>query len=290
MAVSTTALATLAQAKLYLDITDEDSDALLEKMIDRASSQIERYCSRKFKSRSYDRVQIWGNGRDRLVLPQFPVSRVFRVTEGESNAFQVTNTTATTFATVEVSATQIRLNADGTVTNLTLSTYATINLLIAAINGTAGWSATLISGGTTKPTYTGSDGSTAVSNILPMPASDCKSTSVAYVSIPQSEVSGYCLVQGGLDEDRDAGMLYLSGGWSGGVRYMIDFVAGYTSIPSALEDACVMLVKYMYDKKSTSSAYKSEGLGDYNYTLKDISGALPDDILREVNLFRSYEF
>jgi hypothetical protein len=259
-------------------------------LADRATSFIEAYCGRKFLTRSYNRVQFRGNGRNKLVLSQYPVTRIFRVTSGKTNAFSVTNTTATTFATVEVNATQIRLNADGTVTNITLATPATINALIVLINAVTGWSATLISGGTTKPTYTGSDGTTAVSNIFPMPAADCKSTSVAYVEIPQSEVSGYCLINGGGDEDRDAGMIYMSGGWAQGELFCVDFVAGMSTIAPALEECCILLVKYAWDQKSVSSGLSSENLGDYGWSRRDLKSALPDELMAELNMFRAYEF
>jgi len=251
---------------------------------------IERHCGRKFKTRSHDRVQYVGNGRQAMVLGHHPVTRVFRVSEGETNAFYVTNTTAKNFATVEVNTTQLRLNADGTVTNFTLLTYATINLLIDAITATAGWTATLVGEGTRSATYTGSDGTTKVSELIPMPAQRCMSPNVAYVEVPDDELSDYYLRGGMRDEDRDSGILYRAGGWAAGVNYYVDTVAGYTTIPAALEEACILLVKYATDRATRDSGLASESLGDYAYTLRDLKGALPDDILTEVNLFRSFEF
>jgi hypothetical protein len=262
----------------------------VEKLVDRATDFIERYCGRKFKTRSYDRVQYTGNGGELLILNQYPVTRVFRVSEGMTNTFYVTNTTATNFATVEVNATQLRLNADGALTNLTLSTYATINLLIAAVNATSGWTATLVAEGTRCPYYTGSDGSTKVAELIPMPAQRCMSPNVAYVQVPGDDVDDYWIMAGGLDEDRDAGMLMREGGWVNGEIYLVDAICGWTTIPAALEEACLMLVKYARDKMSKDGVLQGEGLGDYNYQMGVMCNTFNKDMLDQIKLFRAFEF
>jgi hypothetical protein len=291
-AASTDLLVTGAQSCLgasnEITLRMEDNYGV-EKLVDRATDLIERYCGRKIYTRSYDRVQYTGNGRETLVLNQYPVTRVFRVSEGKTNAFYVTNATAVNFATVEVSATKLRLNADGTVTDLTLSSYATINLLIAAINGTSGWTATLINAGTRKPTYTGSGGTT-VSELIPMPAQRCLSPNVAYVEVPDTEIDDYWIMAGGGDEDRDAGILMREGGWARGETYYIDFLAGYTTIPAALEEACLMLVKYARDKQSKDSSIQAEGLGDYNYSIGVMGNTFGKEMIDQIKLFRSFEF
>lgn len=260
----------------------------LTALINRATDFIERYCGRRFLSRSYDRAQYIGNGREKLVIRDFPLSRVFRVSEGRTNTFYVTNTSAVSFAAVEISATTLYLNADGTVTELTLSPYTTIADVVTAINAVSGWTATQIAGGTRKATYTSSDGSTAVSELLPMPAQRCKSPNVAYVEMPDTDLDDYSIVGGGADEDRDSGMLYRVGGWINGETYYIDYVAGYSTVPAALGEACLMLVKYAKEKASRDSGVSSESLGDYSYSLRDFKDALPADILGELKFFRSF--
>lgn len=266
----------------------------VEKLIDRATDLIERYCNRKLASREYNREFYVGNGANRLILLQYPITRIFRLSAGETNAFTVTCTGATTFASVEVTATKVRLNKDGTVTDITIATYATLTLLVAAINNPAvagtGWTATLLSSdyGTKAAYYTGVDGSTKIPEVLIMPSAYCKSPTLAYVRIPDDDITDYRLDTVGADEDRDPGMLYMSGGFIGGEYYWVDYIAGYTTIPASLEEACLLLVKYKWDMLKKDSALKSESLGDYSYTLADLKNALPPDILNELAGFRKY--
>ena len=261
----------------------------VEKLIDRATDVIERYCGRKLYTRNYSREQYRGDGRERIVLRQYPVTRVFRVSEGMTNAFYVTNTTATNFATAETNATQLRLNADGTVTDLTLSSYATINLLIAAVNATSGWTATLVSQGTRTPTYTGLSSAT-VAELVRSPAQRCKSPNVAFITVPNTEVDDYSLIGGGGDEDRDSGILYRAGGWTAGETYFVDYAAGYTTVPAALEEACLMLVKYAKDKMTKDGTLQGEVLGDYSYQMGVMGNTFSKDMLEQIRMFRSFEF
>lgn len=92
MAVGTHALTTLADVKAYLGLSDSftDHDALLEGLIDAITATIERFCKRKLKARDYsydedsddydsDNAVLDGNGRDRLLLPQYPGNSVTTV-------------------------------------------------------------------------------------------------------------------------------------------------------------------------------------------------------------------
>jgi hypothetical protein len=258
----------------------------IEKLIDRATDIIEQYMSRRFKTRTYDRQVYDGVVGHQLLLHEYPATRIGRVSIGNIGAFSITNTTATNFATVEVTATQVRLNSDGTVTDLTISSYATINLLIAAINATSGWSAVLINtdAGARKATYTSLDGSTKVPEILQIQAEYCKSPTVAYVYVPTNDKADAYLL-GGTSEDRNAGVLYSPCGW-GYDRLYVDYIAGYTTIPSALESLCLEMVKMKYDRGKKDTTVQSEKIGDvYQYSLGDLK-QVSDDILQEASSFR----
>ena len=262
---------------------------LVERLIDRATDYIERYCGRKLKARAYAREIYSGNGARQLMLRNYPVSRVSRVSEGRQSVFYITKTGATNFASIEVTPTQVRLNSDGTVTALTLTTYATIADLITAIEAVSGWDCTLMSSGygTIKTYYTGPDGSASVAETLPMAATDCKSPDIAYVEMPHEEVRDYRLIDQTTDEDANAGILYNAGGWArGNQNYQIDYLAGFTQVPYALEMACLELIKYKYSQSTRDSSIKSESLGDFSFTLADVSRGLPDDLKASLDLFR----
>jgi hypothetical protein len=276
MSLSTAVLATLAQVKCYLGITDESSDAVLEALIERATGFLERYCNRKLKTRSYTREVYYGNGGRHLFLDQYPATTISRVSIGRTNGFSIKNTTATNHATIEITSTALKYSADGAAaTGLTLASYATINLLITALNAVPGWTATLLNSslGTRKAT-----------DLLIRPAMYCKSPTVAYCEIPDDELTDYLLLSP--SEDRNYGVLYCPGGWISGEEYFVDYTAGYTTVPYALEETCILLVAYRYRQRDQDPAMKSESLGDYSYTRQDMTSALPNDLKAEIDLYR----
>lgn len=275
MALQTYALITLSPLKEYLFITSDDYDNPLERCIDRATDYIERYCNRQLKTRSYTREIYWGEGTTQLILEQYPVTKVSRISIGRTNAFSIKNTTATTYATFEVTATGVTLNSDGSETVLTFAGNATITLLKTAIEAVSGWSVTLL---------LSSYGALKSSELLRRPGLACKSPTIAYAEIPNDELDDYHVISP--SEARNYGIVYYPAGFTAGQEYFVDYQGGYQTIPYALEDACVRLAAYFYHKSKQDSTLKSESLGDYSYTIGDFKKALPDDLMEEINLFR----
>lgn len=274
MTIGTYSLTSLQNLKDYLAITACDDDNLLEKHIDRATDFIERYCNRKLKTRAYTREIYWGNGQTRLILEQYPVTAVSRVSMGRINAISLKNTTATNHASAEVTATTLSLIADGTAAApLTLATYATINALILALP--VGWSATLLAStcGTRKAT-----------DLLIRPGMYCLSPNVAYIEIPNDELTDYHLIAP--IEARNYGILYYPSGFTAGQEIFVDYVAGYVTLPPLLEDICIRLAAYKYRQSQKDLAVASESLGDYSYTLRDLNTALPREMIDDLNLFK----
>lgn len=248
----------------------------IEKLVDRATDIIERWANRKLYTRNYTREIYYGDGSCNLMLEQYPVTAVSRLSAGRANAFYVTNTTATNTATIEITASAFKYSADGaSATSLTLSSYATINLLIAAINAVSGWSATLLdtSLGTRKAT-----------DLLVRPAMSCISPVYAYCEIPDDELTDYYLIAP--TEDRNYGMLYYSGGFTQGQEYFVNYTAGYTTVPAALEALCLELVKLKYDQGKRDTGLRSESMGGvYSYTTADFK-QIAADILEEASYFK----
>lgn len=78
------ALASLADLKADLGITDSSTDAALERRILSASALIESYCNRQFR-RSVDLVErVAGYGTARLLLARTPIESVASVTYDEA--------------------------------------------------------------------------------------------------------------------------------------------------------------------------------------------------------------
>lgn len=264
---------------------------LIERFIDRTTDFIERYCDRKLVSRTYTREVYFGSGFDRLFLEQYPVTRVIRLSSGRSNSFSILNTsTDANFCTVEVTSTTLRLVVDGGAndddTALTLATYTTIDLLIAAIVALGkGWACTTLATDT---------GTRDASELLIRPSMAVTSVAQAYVETVDDDVTEYKLLYS--DEDRNYGIIQRPGIFSPTMEYFVDYVAGFTTIPYALEGACIEYVKYKYDKSKRDSGVKSETIGKVysyeNFSMADFEKwlGLHPEIRAPLDLFRRREF
>ena len=81
MALNSQALTTVARYKAHAGITGAGSDTKIEVCINVATDLIERFCDRRFLQTTYANEVYDGQGSDRLMLKQYPVS--------ERNAFQL---------------------------------------------------------------------------------------------------------------------------------------------------------------------------------------------------------
>jgi len=262
---------------------------LIERLIDRASDLIERYCGRKFVSRAYTNEQYYGSGSSDLFLDQYPATRVSRVQVGRANSFSIVNTsTDANFCTVEVNASTMRLIVDGGAnaddTSLTLTDYASIDALITAIEALGkGWDCT------TQATDTASRDA---DEILPRPAMYVDSTTQAWIETGDESLTDYKMVH--IDEDRNYGVIRRPGVFLKHTEYHVSYTAGYSTIPYALVMACVELVKYKYDLSKRGSGLKSEKIGNvYAYTnfgASDLELGLSPAIKAELDLFRKRDF
>jgi len=285
----TGALACLASAnEQTLAIKD---NYFIERLIDRATDFIERYCKRKLASRTYTREVYYGSGHDIILLEQYPVTRVMRLSSGRANSFSIKNTsTDANYCTIEVTDTDIWLIVDGGTneddTKLTLSDYATIDALITAIEALAkGWSCTTLATDT---------GDRDASELLIRPSMAVTTTAQAYIETVDDDITDYKIFSPG--EDRNYGAIQKPGGFSPSMEYFFDFVAGYTVVPYALEMVCLEYVKYKYDASKRDTGLKSESIGKVysyeNFGLADFEKwlGLHPTIKNELDLFVRREF
>jgi len=269
---------------------------LIERLIDRASDMINRYCNRILKTTNYTREIYYGAGFSKLLLEQYPVTRVTRLSVGRANSFSIKNTsTDANFCTVEITSTKIRLIVDGGTnaddTELTLTDYDKIDDLITAINALAkGWSITTMATDTATRN---------ASELLIRPSMFVNATKQAYCETVDDDITDYKLLNP--SEARNEGILYKAGGFSAGQEYFIDFTAGYITIPYVLEQFCIHLVCYVYgkSKRAGDEELKSEVFGegaDYEYEKISISdfekarAIMPIEIQNGLDLFKKRSF
>lgn len=75
-------LTTLANLRQWLDVTNDDSDALFARLITSASTYIKTWTNRDFTQQAYTR-RLNGNGRCSMPFPDYPVSAVSVLTVNE---------------------------------------------------------------------------------------------------------------------------------------------------------------------------------------------------------------
>lgn len=261
---STYRLTSLANVNSYLGFTTGDNttrDTLLTNLIDRATSAIESYCDRKFKSRSYRLERYDGDGTELLFLRQKPIVGINSISLGSRTVLTVNCTDAdAVHASVDVDSDGVTLNQiNGTgngVSNLTFSSYATISAMGAKIDSYTGWDVTVE---TTYNNYRASD-------LLDLYGAYCLNDSL-YMQIPDTPIQDFTVYkEGGLQ----MGIIHRNAGWtSGTMNVIITYTAGYTTIPYDVEQACIQLAGALYNMGKRDLSLKHEKLGDYEYTVAD---------------------
>jgi hypothetical protein len=115
------------------------------------------------------------------------------------------------------------------------------------------------------------------------------STVSAYCETADSYMTDYRIISPA--ENRNYGLIKAAGIFVDSTEYFVTYVAGFTTIPYALEQACIELVKYKYDMSQKDRAVQSEKIGQvYTYTLADLDRGLPQDLKEELALFQKKEF
>jgi hypothetical protein len=265
MPVGPFALTSLANLKSWLGITASTDDAVLEKAIDRATARIESYMGRNVKERTYAEWRS-GAGVSAIRLHQWPVTQVAGVLTGAYAALVVGASDASDIrASISINqetgtpaAVLTRTTAAGitTTTALSFATYPTTAALATAIGATPGFTCTL---GKNLRTL----------QLRPRAAGDVVLATVTLFAADTSSEYTY---------DYDTGRLEIDQSWwaywplERGIMpdavksVLIEYTAGYSTIPDDLEQACIEVAAMMYRDRRRDAGLASESLGDYSYT------------------------
>jgi hypothetical protein len=251
--------ASLSDAKAFLGITSQDTDAILDSCLDRASAWVDRYCGRVFVSQRY--YEVKDGGGKRLVLRNQPVTQVAFVGVARDIMLTVNATNPTdviaTASVVDGALKLRRMDAAGVVWDnvLSLDTYPTSALLAAAAGGVAGFSATA--------------GVAAPSRYL---------ARAAGVDTRQAGASllGYTESIGDWHLDEERGIVY-GRSLDQYQSVLVDYTGGYTVIPADVVQGTLMVCGQFFRSRTRDSSVASESLGGYSYSLR--SG---DETSREI--------
>lgn len=265
MAVDTYALTSLANVKTYLGITASTDDTLLEDLIDAMSMKIEAYLGFNVLSREY---REWRDGRDMesIVLRHFPVTAVKRVGYGSQSAFSIHATTSDDIrATVEVQDDRFifsRFDSAGTetATSRVFSSSVTTSAMVTYINTITGWSATLVE-------------NMLCLDLHRMAGIDALDQT-AYATFPSYSARDIHVDEArGILGIRDTDPFWTNEWYNAGFppgrqNVLVQYTAGYGTIPYYIEQVCIKLVQMAYGSRGQrDTTVQSESEGDYSYTL-----------------------
>jgi len=265
--ISAYALTSLAEVKRYLRLTSATYDTVLTEMINAVTNRIEREAGRQFKARDY-REWVNGDHQVRVVLRQHPVISVDRVAHGQINVLSATYSGTGIRAHAQATETAIVLKSISTTgvtttSTLTYATYPTTSQMADAISAVAGWTGANILDCLTADLY-------------PLGGQDAKGRTVFFTA-PDVDTEDYWV-------DRANGIISWTGHPDtyhypfdsrvlmpprGFQNLLIQYRAGYETIPDDLNMLCRELVAQCWQTSKTNGAIQSESLGDYSYTLAD---------------------
>jgi hypothetical protein len=255
-----------------------DPTGLLQVLITAYSDAIEKYCRRRFVSTSYDELYN-GTGDRRLLLRAYPIQSVQSVRYRPVTVLKIINTSTASIqrATVQVTATGLTLTsvASGVVSTDTTSTYAafpTIQGLAGNINGLGnGWSAQAVGLSTgdyglfpSADLYVPSsygDGTTTVSQ-----GALTARGAHAELKLHTYELQGYQWDPRGwllrAIPYTDPELLHPEDLiWPIGIdNFRVQYTAGYSTIPEAVQEACALWVAMAYTQTQRDPALVSQAV------------------------------
>ena len=247
------------------------TNAVLQTLITSISDAIEKYCGRRFVSRSWDELYN-GNGDRRLLLRQYPIQSVQSVRYRPVTVLKVinNNTLLNQQARVQVTSAGLQLwrSASGVAvseTPLTWAAYPTLNALANAVSALGnGWAAQIV--GDAGPTgdyglWPSADLYVAGSYGDPLEGIGVQTSQGnltargqnAELKLHTYELAGYQWdARGWLLRAipyTDPELLHPEDLiWPVGVNnFRVQYTAGYTAIPEAIQEACARWVAIAYN-------------------------------------------
>lgn len=265
----------------------ETSSKQIQQIITGVSKAIERFCDRTFTVTTY-KQWLNGTGESWILLPEWPVDRIYGISSGQTTSVLKVKNTADKFATVEAKTTGLYLfsvNDAGTETDneLLYSSNATIDDLSTAINALSSWEATIQSGQDDEP------------SVMIKPTAGEYALTPDYVDI---EIA-YETTQTRLVDDTDR-MVERPGGvkfWPGSSNIFAWWKAGYTlpedddqhtkletegDLPKDLTQVANIICKAVYDsaEQDIGSAKKQDTI-DYKTELEEGARGIISKMLEE---------
>lgn len=274
----------LKDIRIWLDIavTDNSQDDVLNAIHAPVEKWVKEYCGRDFEQTTYTKKLYDGDGESYLFLKQYPIISIERLAIGRIDGVKVYNSSSdATRAVVTINTSGLVLTITGGANagsdTLLFKDYATLTLLAAAIVALGkNWTASVV-----NSSYTGH----ASSELLPTYGAFCGNIancqSYAYLEMPDEPLTDFKVYP-------DKGMVYYSGGFSGGHdNVIIDYTAGYATLPTDLQLAVKILVKNIYQKREEETFGLEQG--SLGYVKKVFEKDIPKEAKEILSRYRKIE-
>jgi hypothetical protein len=258
--------------------TAGSNDAVVTVLITAASEAIEKYCRRRFVSWSYDELYN-GNGDRRLLLRQYPIQHVKSVRYRPVTVIKIinNNTSQNQQARVWITSTGLQCwrMASGVATTealLTWATYPTLASLAAAVTALGnGWSAQSVGDSNDYGSWPSADLYVPGSYGDTLEGSGTLESQGALTARGQNaELKMHTYELAGFQWDprgwllraipyTDPELLHPEDlSWPVGINnFRVQYTAGYTTIPEAVQEACAEWVNELYQLASRDPAAKN---------------------------------
>jgi hypothetical protein len=256
-------------ATLAAPVTSGGNPAYLASLISAASDAVRKYCSRDFVLTAFSEYYTIGAQPPGVpfLLRNFPVIEITRVACANQCLLVQNSGGANQRATVETTTTGVKLvtvsSGISTPTTLLYSTYVTIQAVATAINALGnGWGTSIWSG------QTGSYALWPSADLKPLQGAVSALNAGAYLEIYDDYQSGtgaygweHSSGGPGWRLEPETGELYMRIR-RGPLELRVDYTAGFTSVPQAVQEATVAVAQSLYQSSLANSAYSSVKLGN----------------------------
>lgn len=273
-------------------------DSLISTLITAYSDAIEKYCRRRFVSHAYDELYN-GSGDKRLLLRQYPIQSVTSVRYMPVTVAKVTNTSTSVNQQARVQVTSTGLQcwrmASGVAVTETLLTWASYPTLSALMNAVTaldnGWSGQIV--GNASAQFQGDYGLWPSADLY-VAASYGDALEGAGVQTSQGNLNARgCFAELKLHTYELQGYQWDSRGWLlraipytdpellhpedliwpvGVNNFRIQYVAGYSTIPEAVQEACALWVAEAFYQTQRDVGLQSQtvsGAASFVWTPRD---------------------
>ena len=227
------------------------TDAQKAAAVAQAISMIETYTGRTFDATDY--IQwVDGSGTQELVIDQYPVIKVYRVSTCGKDTFTIENSSSLPYTVNITPNDTMQLTVAGATTSeLTLSDYTTLALMKAAVDAIGTWTMNVLT--EDIPKHIRPMIGNGVSGGLIQIESPDDDNDIIVNSISPSVIANYFGFPGGY------------------ANIFISYSAGYETadLPADLTNTATQLAADVVRGVTNDKSMKSEKIGDYSYTRGD---------------------